>query len=101
MSDSAAVRLATVHLPGDATPQPALLRVDDTVVPLGAAYPRGMVELIERWAGADALPTVGVAHVPLSSATLCAPVQAANIICVGKNYADHVKEARCCAGGTG
>ena len=33
-----------------------------------------------------------VAPIPLSSATLVAPVQPSKIVCVGRNYADHAKE---------
>lgn len=40
----------------------------------------------------DFLGAQKISPLPLSSATLLAPVQPSKIVCVGRNYADHAKE---------
>lgn len=110
------LRLATVRVPGSAAPEVAAVRgkrvwcaarratTDNPTPhaphtpppcrPLGAAYPGGMAQLIGAWRGSAALqPQLSGDGLPLESVSLLAPLPAPGaILCVGKNYLDHVRE---------
>ncbi len=82
-----------MRVPGAAAAEVAAVR-GERVWPLGAAYPGGMLQLIGAWRGAAALaPLLTGAGVPLADVRLLAPLPSPGaILCVGKNYLDHVKE---------
>lgn len=87
------LRLATLRAPGASQPQVAALRGDRAWL-LGSAYPGGLQQLIQAWRGSAALAAeLHGAGVPLADCTLLAPLPSpGSIVCVGKNYAEHVRE---------
>jgi 2-keto-4-pentenoate hydratase/2-oxohepta-3-ene-1,7-dioic acid hydratase in catechol pathway len=100
-ASSDVIRLATLRAPGASAPQVAALRGDRAWL-LGARYPGGLPQVIESWQGSAALAAeLQGAGVPLADCTLLAPLPApSSIVCVGKNYRDHVKEMDSAAFGT-
>jgi 2-keto-4-pentenoate hydratase/2-oxohepta-3-ene-1,7-dioic acid hydratase in catechol pathway len=63
--------------------------------PLGAAYPGGLAQLIAAWRGPAALEThLTGAGLPLDDTVALLPplLSPGAILCVGKNYREHVKE---------
>ena len=87
------LRLATLRAPGASAPQVAALRGDRAWL-LGSRFPGGLAQLIEAWKGSAALAAeLQGAGVPLADCTLLAPLPSpGSIVCVGKNYREHVKE---------
>jgi 2-keto-4-pentenoate hydratase/2-oxohepta-3-ene-1,7-dioic acid hydratase in catechol pathway len=75
-----------------------LLRDEWTMCPVPGTEsdePTGMLHLIKNWSEMeDALADLDAPRVPLDSVELLAPIPLPrrNIFCVGKNYADHVRE---------
>ncbi len=80
----------------DNTPTPGLLHDDQTIVNLSSIAP-DLLALIDGGPAAleQARALAGAPTIPLAAARLLAPIHnpCRNVMCVGKNYAEHTRES--------